>query len=57
MQHKSRLTECERWLTQLIDEGQSIKVGMSRAQLLERFSEDGGFDTIPSSDMCSKVAL
>jgi hypothetical protein len=37
------------WLRERYDEASSIRVGMTRAELIKVFSEDGGLQSIPAS--------
>jgi hypothetical protein len=47
--HSSKLEQTHReWLLDRIKEAKSVTAGMSRADLLKVFEEDGGLNTIPA---------
>ena len=47
----------EEWLADRIKEAKSVTVGMSRADLLKVFDEEGGFQTIPAETYVLKSCL
>jgi len=57
----TKLTENEQWLIPMIDDYHAIKPGMRRSELLKKFQQDDGLNTIPATrfvhENCSLVKM